>query len=282
MVRMVRMLSLSRVARAIAKLAMAALLAGCAGGGPLLYPAKTMAKGEVRAAAGLSGEAIAANYASALEGARNEAAGSNTQPTDAAYARGALVAAAVNPGVAPFLAARVGLGHDFEAGLAYTGRSAHLDVRHSFNFGDGDAWAASIGVGGTAALYGRLQGTSVPGVDPSQLKGWGADLPVLVGYSATDNLYMVWFGARAGWEHDVIQQLTTDAASGAGFFPPVSLRADRFWGGPVLGAAAGFRHIHIAFEVDATYETILGTFGTTSATVSGIAIVPAGALWWDF
>ena len=189
----------------------------------------------------------------------------------------------MNPGVAPFLAARVGVGHDFEGGLAYTGRSAHLDIRRSFSFGDGGAWAVSIGVGGTAALYGRLQGTSVPGVDPTQLKGWGADLPVLVGYAAADGLYMVWFGARGGWEHDVIEELSSEPSAGAGLgVPPIGLTADRFWGGPVLGAAAGFRHVHVALEIDATYETISGTFGSTSASVSGIAVVPAGALWWDF
>ena len=171
---------------------------------------KTLPKGEVRAAAGLSGEAIASDYASALQNARNEAAGTNSQPNDAAYAKGALVAAAVNPGVAPFLSARVGVGHDFEGGLTYTGRAVRVDFRRSFSFGEDKAWAVSIGVGGTAALYGSLQGGSLPGVNLSDLKGWGADLPVLVGYTATDGLYMVWLGARGGWEHDTIQELTSE------------------------------------------------------------------------
>lgn len=266
-----------------ALLASAVLSTGCAGGGPLLHPAKTLAKGDVRVAAGLSGEAVAANYASALQSARNEAASAPSQPTDATYTKGALVAAAVNPGIAPFLAARVGIGHEFEAGLAYTGRSVRVDFRRSFSFGTDDAWALSIGVGGTAALYGSLQGGSLPGVNLSDLKGWGADLPILVGYAATDDLYMVWLGARAGWEHDQIAELTSEPSQGAGLgVVPIGLTADRFWGGPVLGAAVGFRHVHVALEIDAAYETVNGSFGGTSASVSGVSIVPASALWWDF
>ena len=264
-------------------LVLALFATGCAGGGPLLHPAKTLGKGEVRAVGGLSGQAVASDFASALQNARNEAASSPSQPTDTAYAKGALVAAAINPGIAPFLSARVGVGHDFEGGLTYTGRAARVDFRRSFSFGEDNAWAVSLGLGGSAALYGRLQGASLPGVDLSQLKGWGADLPVLVGYSAANDLYMVWFGARGGWEHDTIEELTSEPSAGPGLgVPPIGLSADRFWGGPVLGAAAGFRHVHVALEIDAAYETVSGTFGGTSATVSGISIVPASALWWDF
>ena len=258
-------------------------LTACAGGGPLLHPAKTMGKGEVRIAAGMSGEAIASDFATALESARNEAATAQTQPTDARYAKGALVAAAVNPGIAPFVSARVGVGHEVEGGLTYTGRSARVDFRRSFSFGEDKAWAVSIGAGGSAALYGRLEGASLPGVNLSDLKGYGADLPLLIGYEATDGLYMVWLGARGGWEHDAIQQLTSEPSQGAGLgIPPVGLSADRYWIGPVLGAASGFRHVHVAVEIDASYETVSGSFGGTQATVTGVAIVPATAVWFAF
>jgi len=265
----------------VARVTLALALTGCAGGAPLLHPAKTLPKGEIRAALGLSGEAVAGNFGTALQNARNEAATvSSTQP-DTTYSKGALVAAAVNPGIAPFVAARVGLSYDFEGGLTYTGRGARVDFRHAFYFGADKTWAVSLGIGGSAALYGRLEGGNLPGVDLSDLKGWGADVPLLVGYEASNGLYMVWLGARGGWEHDTIAELTTEPGPGLGV-PPTGLSADRYWGGGVLGAATGFRHVHVAIEVDAAYESVSGSFGGTSATIAGVTIVPATALWWDF
>jgi hypothetical protein len=38
----------------------------------------------------------------------------------------------------------------------------------------------------------------------------------------------------------------------------------------------------VAVEIDAAYETLSGSYGGTSATVTGVSIVPATALWWDF
>ncbi len=92
---------------------------------------------------------------------------------------------------------------------------------------------------------------------------------------------MVWFGARGGWEHDTIAALTSEPGPGLEN-PPIGLSADRFWGGGVVGAATGFRHVHVALELDVAYETVSGSFAGTSATVSGVSIVPATALWWEF
>ena len=264
-----------------AAVALALALAGCAGGAPLLHPAKTLPKGEIRAAAGLSGQAVAGDFAAALQGARTEAGTPASTKPDPTFSRGALVAAAVNPGLAPFVAARVGIGHDFEGGMTYTGRGMRVDFRRAFYFGDDDAWALSLGAGGSAALYGRLQGGDLPGVNLSDLKGWGADVPVLVGYEASSGLYMVWLGARGGWEHDTIAALTTEPGPGL-VVPPTGLTADRYWGGGVVGAATGFRHVHVALELDVSYERVSGSYGGTSATVEGVAITPAGAVWWDF
>jgi hypothetical protein len=200
---------------------------------------------------------------------------------DSTYSKGALVAASVNPGIAPFVGARVGVGYDVEGGLSYTGRGMRIDFRRAFYFGDENAWALSLGVGGSAALYGRLQGGELPGVNLSDLRGWGADVPLLVGYEASSGLYMIWLGARAGWEHVTISQLTTEPGPGLGV-PPIGLSADRYWGGGVLGAATGFRHVHVAIELDVSYESVSGSFGGTAATVDGVAITPATALWWDF
>src|SRR5579862_2946008 len=99
----------NRVAKALRLLRFAPFvpLAACAGGGPLLHPAKTLGAGEVRALGGLSGEAVAGGFSGAIRAAQAEASASNAQPTDVGFAKGALVAAAINPGIAPVVAARV-------------------------------------------------------------------------------------------------------------------------------------------------------------------------------
>src|SRR5271167_4919228 len=83
---------------------------GCAGGGPLLHPAHTLPKGDVRVAGGLSANAIAGGASSSLTAAKNEAAAdvNGNVLNDPTYVKGALVAAAIGPGIAPFVGARVG------------------------------------------------------------------------------------------------------------------------------------------------------------------------------
>ncbi len=134
-----------------------AILTGCAGGSPLLHPARTLPTGEVRAAGGLSANIVPGSLGEDLRTAREVAgrdpsgASSPGAPgTNPAYAKGALVAAAVAPGLAPYVGARVGVGNAFEGGLAYTGRGVRADMRRSFDDGP---YSISIGLGGSAALY---------------------------------------------------------------------------------------------------------------------------------
>jgi hypothetical protein len=263
--------------RALAWGGLAGPLAGCGGGVPLLHPAATLPRGEVRAAGGVTANVALGAAASAYSAAQQEAQAATTTPTDATYARGALVAAALAPGLAPYVAARVGLGHDFEAGLAYTGRGGRVDVRHAF--GLGGATALSVGLGATAALYGTDSGAALPGVDLAEVRAFGADLPVLVGWHSTGGLYMIWGGLRAGYDRTRIAPVSSETAAA----PDVrALTADRWYGAAVVGAAAGLGHVHVALELDAAYQTVSGTFGDTPASVSGVTLAPAGALWWDF
>jgi hypothetical protein len=267
----------------LARCAAALLLTGCGAGLPLLHPAQTLPPGEVRAAAGMSASVAAGGLSDALRSATNEAAasagGTGSGGADETYARGALVAASVTPGLAPLVGARVGLGSQFEAGLAYTGRSVRADARRAF--GLSQHWALSVGAGGTAVLYGRQAGDVLPNVDLGQLHGWGADLPVLVGYESDGGLYMVWAGARGGWEHVDIGQVTS-VPSGSAMPASVSLSATRFWAGGLLGVAAGFRHVHVALEIDIAYASVAGDYLGVHASVAGLALTPAGCLWWDF
>jgi hypothetical protein len=257
-------------------------LAGCGGGLPLLHPAQTLGAGEVRAMGGLSSNIAVGGLSAATRNAVNEGAGNPNVPTpgDVTYAEGALVAASVAPGIAPVVGARVGLGEGFEGGLAYTGRSVRIDARRAFELSP--TLAISVGIAGSAALYGSEATGDLPNVDVNHLHGWGADVPVLFGYRSDGDLYMLWIGVRGGWEHVNIDDLTSEPGTQPLGTPPISLSATRFWGGGLVGAAIGFRHVHVAMELDASYANVTGVYDQTHATIAGAALTPAAALWWDF
>ncbi len=258
-----------------------AALSGCGGGTPLLHPARTLATGDLRAAGGVSANVAVGGLADDLRRARDLASqdpqNANRNPD---YAKGALVSAAVAPGLAPFVAARVGAGNAFEGGLTYTGRAVRADMRRSFDFDR--FWSLSLGLGGSAALYGRQQGTDLPDVDLGALHGYGLDLPVLVGWQSAGGLYMFWAGVRGGFEHDVVETLTSEPKAVTIGSSPIHLDATRGYGGGLLGIATGFRHVHVALEIDVAYQVVKGTYNDNDVTVKGLTLSPATALWWTF
>jgi hypothetical protein len=191
-----------------------------------------------------------------------------------------LVAASAGPGLAPFVAARVGIGSKAEAGIGYTGRAVRLDLRRSFDLQG--RWALSVGAAGSAALYGHQDGTELPDVDLGQMHGVGADVPILLGYQSDGDLYMLWLGARGGWEHVDISQVTSEPGATVLGPAPISLSATRWWAGGLVGAAIGFRHLHVAMELDVDYASIAGSYNQTHAQVDGLMLIPATALWWKF
>ncbi|MBV9949891.1 MAG: hypothetical protein JOZ69_23820, partial [Myxococcales bacterium] len=156
--------------------------------------------GEVRASAGFSANVAALGLSDATGAARREAAappGGGPSPArapDETFARGVLVAASVAPGLAPFAGARVGIADAFEGGLAYTGRAVRADVRRAFDLAP--HWALSLGIAGSAALYGNQPSDPLPDVDLARVRGWGGDVPLLVGYDSDGGLYAAWLGAR--------------------------------------------------------------------------------------
>jgi len=257
---------------------------GCGGGMPLLHPARTLPTGEVRMATGFSANVATGGLANGLNNARNEAAtnGSNVPGppgTDETYARGALVAAAVAPGIAPFVAARVGTGQRYEGGIAYTGRGARIDMRKAFDRG---AWSLSIGAGGSFLFYGHQNGGDLPNVDLGQLRGYGLDVPILAGWESAAGIYQAWFGVRGGGDHVSIEELRSEPKTPSLGAPPISLSGTRWWGGGLAGLAIGFRHVHVALEIDVAYVHIDGAYNATQASVDGVTITPASAVWVTF
>jgi hypothetical protein len=259
--------------------AASAVTTGCGGGSPLLHPARTLPAGDVRAAAGVSAHVAPGSLGDDVRRSREIAGVNPTPQTSPEYAKGAIVAAAVAPGLAPFVAARVGVGNRFEGGLAYTGRNVRVDMRRSFDDG---AWSLSLGLGASAALYGRQQGTDLPNVSLQSLHGYGADVPVLVGWQSTGGVYMAWGGLRGGFERVIVEQVSTEPKDVTLFAPPIRLDATRFYGGAVLGVATGFNHVHVALEIAASYQSASGTYNGNDAKVHGVTLTPASALWWTF
>lgn len=275
----------ARAPHALATCAAAAGLfaTGCGGGAPLLHPARTLPAGDVRVAGGVAANVVTGSLSDDLRGAREIAARDPNAPgppgSSPGYAKGALVAAAVAPGLSPFLGARIGVGSRFEGGLAYTGRAVRADMRRSFDDGP---WSFSAGLGLSAALYGRQQGSDLPNVDLGAMHGYGADVPLLVGWQSTGGLYMVWAGARAGGERVVVETLTSEPKDVTIGDPPIRLEASRWYGGGVVGVATGFRHVHVALELSAAYQSVSGSYNATDITVRGLTLAPASALWWTF
>src|SRR5687767_13767804 len=140
------------------------------------------------------------------------------------------------PGVAPYLAARAGLGNHNEAGLTYTARSLRLDARHAFEW---PKVALSVGVVAIGALPrvgdrpGENAGAprSAFGLRSAELvspRGYGLELPVLFGYRSSADVVKLWTGLRAGFERDefditVVESPDTVVASNA--------NATRLWAG---------------------------------------------------
>jgi hypothetical protein len=271
-------------ASAVVATCLLASLAGCGGGSPLLHPARALPKGEVRATGGFSYAVAAGDLSSALAGAQAISNGPQELPPEPGstpeYARGALVAAAAAPGLAPFAAARVGIGEGFEGGLAYTGRGARIDARKAFALTP--RMDLSVGAGGSGAFYGRSPGASLRAVDLGYLRGGGFDVPVLLGWESEGGLYRVWGGARGGFEHAVVETPSTEPRDPAFSTPVTRLTADRWQVGGLAGVAAGFHPVHVALEVEVTYLTVSGVYNGTAGQVSGLSLTPAAALWVSF
>lgn len=174
---------------------------------------------------------------------------------------GRLLQLAAASGVAPWVSGRVGLAGDNEAGLTYTGRNVRLDVRHAFAIG---AAALSVGIGGSLIIAER-PGVDVHGRDVGVFGG-GIDVPVLFGVRSKSDLYAFWVGPRGGFEA---------LGDGEG--------SVRHWlGGFVVGVRGGFRHVHVALELDGGYHRADGTALGSSIGVGLFTLTPSGALVFSF
>lgn len=257
--------ALGRLAR---PLLFSVFLAGCGGGAPLLHPAHVLPPGHASFGGGVSGQ-IALRPLAAPQAP--QASGPN-QPSE-------LHDLAVAPGVAPWGAGRIGFAGDNEAGITYAGHTLRVDARHAFSIGKNAA--ISVGLGADAVL--RRSGTIGDGADASSVYGGGADIPVIIGVRSASDLYSLWFGPRLGFDI-----MSGRLQWGDPTMPTLyDVLAKHFYGGLTAGVRVGFRHIHLAIELDGTYHHADGSFTTagqttpkqvTSTNVQQISLTPSGAL----
>ncbi len=244
-------------------------LGGCGGGVPLLHGAHTLAPGRTAFAVGVSDRFLLGDAHDALEEAQQALPG--TPPEDARPARGALVALAEGPAVAPFAAARVGIPGTNEAGLSYSGQAVRADLRHAFEW-DQSALSAGLGLTGR---FGQSTLDLPPGTDLSGTHGFGVDLPILLGYRSSADVISVWGGLRGSFDH-WSGTLSLDPS------PAFELSASRLAIGPIFGMSVGLPPFWVTAELELDYTHTTGSLdrpGTRfDAQVNGWSARPAGAL----
>jgi len=275
----------------------AACAFGCAGGAPLLHPAQPLPVDVVSVGAGVSGEFASTEINDTIDRGRSAAGQPLSDPANAnAYAQGVLTEALVAPGMAPWVAARVGLPSNTEAGLTYTGRSLRLDGR--FAFAVAEQWMMSVGLGVSGVLL-------TPERDATELdqggantnpdaefeltgKGWGADLPVLIGYQVLDGIADVWLGPRFGFEtlDGDLRLRRGDPTS-----PLLDASGTGLWASFLAGFSLGIPPLWLRFELATTYHRLSGSVVAAEPEsdlqfdkleAGGWTLMPSGAIVGKF
>jgi hypothetical protein len=178
------------------------------------------------------------------------------------------------PGLAPWVAGRIGIKGSNEAGLTYAGRAIRLDGRHAFPLGE--KTALSVGLGGSGII------ASQPGGEPDNrsVYGGGLDIPVLIGYTSTADLYSFWAGPRGGFE--ILSGGLLNAPNPGAPVVEEEVGARHVYVGFVAGLRVGFRHVHVALELDGAYHFADGEIGALSMTIDQFTLTPSGALIISF
>ncbi len=248
-----------------------AMTAGCGGGAPLLHPAHVLRPGVVSFGGGVSGQValrpVPRTTAATTPGPVTPVGSAGSAENEAGLASELAVA----PAVAPWVAGRFGIEGNNEAGLTYTGRALRLDARHAFDLG---ATTISIGLGADALAARR------PDAPGGGVYGGGFDVPLLLGWRSQSDVYCGWIGPRGGLE--ILRGHVLDSELGpiGGADAATSLEAKLTHGhvGGVVGARVGFRHVHVAVEIDAAYHRVSATLGARSATLDQVTLTPSGAI----
>ena len=244
-----------------------------------MHPAHVLSQGRTRFAAGAAANFAAGGASDAINKADADRITANTGNPTPTYTAGALAVAAFAPGVAPFVAGRVGLGYNAEGGFSYTGHAMRLDARYAI---EGESIALSVGVGGSALLSrrGTLTNQQLGGLALEGVSGWGADLPVVFGWRSEDDIVWWWIGARGGYES--LRGTITLVVPANPYPLNGDVDAHRVMVAGLTGLAVGFRHFHAGVEVQGGYHDAQGALWGIDAEVKGFTLSPSAALLGTF
>lgn len=216
---------------------------------PLGHPAHVLNAGKTTIGAGVAGTLVP-----------TPPAVSGTSP------QGRLHVLTVAPDVSPWVSGRAGLGGGFEAGLTASTRSIRADGRRAIDLGP---LTLSVGLGASAVLLGRADNVS------SGVYGFGLDLPLLLGWRSSADLYSLWFGPRVGGEL-FEGNLTTELSGTTG------AKGQHLHVGGLAGLRAGLRHLYAVVEFEFAYHLAGGSIGATNVDVSAWTVAPFGGLVVSF
>jgi hypothetical protein len=236
--------------------AWAACGAGCGGAAPLMHPAHALAEGDITVGGGFSGQVA-------------------IDPPELApdqVAERSLESGAIAPGLSPWLGGRYGLGAGFDAGLTYSGRAVRIDGRHAFVLDDEEKVALSLGLGGSALLPKRDDDLAV------RVGGFGGDVPLLLGWRSTADVYSVWIGARGGVDYLNGQRELPVPPESPDAPPSEEITGWHAQAGGLLGIRIGFRHVFAVLELGATMHWAEADVGAIEVSVSQFTLSPAGAI----
>jgi hypothetical protein len=272
----------------------AILCGACGGGAALMHPAHPLPVGRTSVGVGTAYTFALGDTRRAIDRASSLAAsGTAEDASEQQLFEGVAAHTVVAPGASPWVGARVGLGESNEAGLTYTGRAVRVDARHGFERG---SLALSGGAGATMVLAnprsdppagtGAADTTSgeIPGVDAGSVRGFGFDVPLVVGIRSEPDILAAWGGLRGRYEQlsgAVLLRTAPDPSAERS----TDLETTTLAGGALLGLRAGFPPFWVTVELGAEYAHVSATLDEAvrrTGSIGGWSLTPAGAIVGQF
>ncbi len=191
--------------------------------------------------------------------------------------RAAMAYGPTPPGVASYTSVRVGIGLRSETSLALVGAMGRLGIRTELlGHDENETWMLTGSAAVRAGIPG-LTGTGVfPGMDVMSAQSYGGEVGLALG-TTRRRIYDIWFRARVGYLHG---DSTLDVALVDS--QPFGLSTDRIEAGGAVGVHIGFVHVGVSLELEGLYTWVTGAGAGYSASLSGFALVPAGAVDYMF
>ncbi|HKQ69115.1 MAG TPA: hypothetical protein VJT73_07240, partial [Polyangiaceae bacterium] len=105
----------------------------------------------------------------------------------------------------------------------------------------------------------------------------GIDVSILLGWRSTAEVVNLWVGPRGGFER-ARGEANVRPVDGPGGSVGGDFTLRRLYGGGVVGLGLGFRHVHAALELSASFQKVTGSCIGFDVDVNAFTLSPAGGL----